>query len=587
MSIKKSLVRIGALTFLSILFMKCVSPEEKEYLDQIDALTSQNLSPTQQLKKADSLISSPQSFSVSKESLYQLYAIKQEAFTRLNDIESATEENKKALQLAESVQDSSYIAKLLPFYLSKSVNENAFRETRRFFPGILSYADKKSTSGQLQLLYANLLYISAQFEESSEYLQKAQEIFEEEKDQQSLIRTYIAVGNNFAGIEEFNKSNEYYHKAISLAEKTNDLPLIASGCMNLGINFRTSNPDSAIYYYKKTLSIADSVNEISLKIKTLYNLANVYFAQKKIEESKRVYLQILDFADKNNSPEGYIMASSALGAVYNSEKKYEQSLALIQRAIDKADSNKLMEISRRLLPMSIGIYMNKNDYASALKQSEKLRSLNDSLLSIQKQEAILELEKKFQTQKKEIDNQNLREINTFRGYIIGLLLLSISVIVYLFYQRSHLYKERQSAYQILVQKYKNEAEARAKEKETPTSKQGQESSSNQLLLYFIQKKPYLSPDLSPLEVANTLLITQPQLEQEIKAKGYADFAHFVNKYRIEEARSIFDNPVFNNLSMEEISSKVGFVQKQDFQNAFEFFTGLKPEYYRNQVNNLN
>ena len=67
MPLKKSLVRIGALTFLSILFLKCVSPEEKEYLDQIDVLTSQNLSPTQQLKKADSLITSPQPFTVSKE----------------------------------------------------------------------------------------------------------------------------------------------------------------------------------------------------------------------------------------------------------------------------------------------------------------------------------------------------------------------------------------------------------------------------------------------------------------------------------------------------------------------------------------
>ncbi|MFN3589303.1 MAG: tetratricopeptide repeat protein [Spirosomataceae bacterium] len=584
---KKSLVRIGTLTFLSILLMKCVSPEEKKFLDQIDVLASQDSTPIQQVKKADSLISSPQSFSVSKESLYQLYAIKEEAFTRLKDIKRATEENKKALQLAESVQDSAYIAQLLPFYLSKSVDENAFRETKRFFPGILAYANNKSVDGKLQLLYANLLYTNAQFVDANEYLQKAQKIFEEEKDQQSLIRTYIATGNNFAGIEEFNKSNEYYHKAILLAEKTNDLPLIASGCMNLGINFRTSNPDSAIFYYKKTIAIADSVKETSLKIKTLYNLANVYFAQKKIAEAKEVYLQILDFANANNSPEGYIMASSALGAVYSNENKHEQALQLVLKAIDKADSNKLMEISRRLLPMSIGIHTNRNDYASALKQSEKLRALNDSLLSIQKQEAILELEKKFQTQKKEIDNQNLREINNFRGYIIVLLLLSISVIVYLFYQRSHLYKERQSAYQILVQKYKNEAEARSKEDSSTFGIQTSEPNTNQLLLYFLQKKPYLSPTLTPQDVANALLLTVPQLEQEIKTKGYADFTHFVNKYRIEEARSIFDNPIFNHLSMEEVSTNVGFAQKQDFQNAFEFFTGLKPEYYRNQVNNLN
>ncbi|MFN3784836.1 MAG: tetratricopeptide repeat protein [Spirosomataceae bacterium] len=584
---KNSLIRVGTFVLTAFCFSHCSSSEEKRYFDQVKQLSESKISPQEQIKKADSLISSTQSFTVPKESLYQLYAIKQEAFTRLNDIESATEENKKALQLAESLQDSTYIAQLLPFYLSKSINENAFRATQRFFPNILSHAEDDSQTGKLQLLYANHLYVTARFVEANELLQKAQKIFEEEQDQQSLIRTYIATGNNFAGIEEFKKSNEYYHKAIVLAKKTNDLPLVASGYMNLGINFRATNPDSAIFYYQKTLSLADSTKETSLKIKTLYNLANVYFAQKKIDESKRVYLQILDFAEKNNSPEGYIMASSALGAVYNGEKKYEQSLALVQRAIEKADSNKLMEISRRLLPMSIGIYINKNDYVSALKQSEKLRSLNDSLLSIQKQEAILELEKKFQTQKKEIDNQNLREINTFRGYIIGLLLLSISVIVYLFYQRSHLYKERQSAYQILVQKYKNEAEARAKERETPTSNQGQESSSNQLLFYFIQKKPYLSPDLTPHEVANALLITQPQLEQEIKAKGYADFVHFINKHRIEEARTLFDNPVFNNLSMDEVSSKVGFKQKQDFQNAFEFFTGLKPEYYRNQVNNLN
>lgn len=584
---KKSLIRIGTLTVLSILFTKCVSPEEEKYLDQIDVLSSSKFTPEQQIAKADSLILAPQNFTVSKESLYKLYAIKQEAFVRLKNIKGATAENKKALQLAESVQDSTYIAQLLPYYLSKSVDENAFRETMRFFPNIVSHASEKSQKGKLQLLYANHLYVSAQFVEANEYLQKARLIFEELNDQQNLIRTYIAIGNNFAGIEEFDKSNEYYHKAIQLAQKTNDSPLVASGYMNIGINFRSTNPDSAIFYYKQALSIADSLEETSLKIKTLYNLANVYFAQKKEAESKNVYLQILDFAEKNNSPEGYIMASSALGAVYNSEKKYDLSVQLVNRAIEKADSNKLMEISRRLLPMSIGTYMNKNDYPSALKQSEKLRALNDSLLSIQKQEAILELEKKFQTQKKEIDNQNLREINTFRGYIIALLLLSISAIIYLFYQRSNLYKERQSAYQILVQKYKKEAEARAKERETDSLNKPIKSSPNQLLFYFLQQKPYLSPTLTPLEVANALLITLPQLEREIKEKGYSDFDHFVNKYRIEEARSLFDSPEFNQLTMDEVSTKVGFTQKQDFQNAFEFFTGLKPEYYRNQVSNLN
>lgn len=90
-------------------------------------------------------------------------------------------------------------------------------------------------------------------------------------------------------------------------------------------------------------------------------------------------------------------------------------------------------------------------------------------------------------------------------------------------------------------------------------------------------KPYLNPNLSLKEIAESLSVSYQQLSQTINEKTDQSFNDFINGYRVEEVKNLLTCQTNKNLTIEAIAEKAGFGSKSQFYSAFKQKTGLTPK----------
>jgi AraC-like DNA-binding protein len=106
---------------------------------------------------------------------------------------------------------------------------------------------------------------------------------------------------------------------------------------------------------------------------------------------------------------------------------------------------------------------------------------------------------------------------------------------------------------------------------------------DRLLLYMIEKRPYLDAELTLSSLAKDLNISRSQLSILINDGMGDNFYDFVNKYRVEEVKRLMVDPQVKNYSLLGIALEAGFKSKSTFNLIFKRFTGLTPTEYRKNL----
>lgn len=70
------------------------------------------------------------------------------------------------------------------------------------------------------------------------------------------------------------------------------------------------------------------------------------------------------------------------------------------------------------------------------------------------------------------------------------------------------------------------------------------------------------------------------LLKALKSNEFRSFPHFINHYRVEEAKKMMAQEAFRVYTLEAIADMAGFGTRQAFYNAFERHVGMKPARYR-------
>lgn len=105
---------------------------------------------------------------------------------------------------------------------------------------------------------------------------------------------------------------------------------------------------------------------------------------------------------------------------------------------------------------------------------------------------------------------------------------------------------------------------------------------NNLKTIIKNDKLYKISDLSIFDVAKELNINKTYISFVINEKLNENFSAFINKYRIEEAKSMLANAEFDNLTIEGIARSVGFNSKSSFNSAFKKHIGTTPSLLKKQ-----
>ncbi len=109
-----------------------------------------------------------------------------------------------------------------------------------------------------------------------------------------------------------------------------------------------------------------------------------------------------------------------------------------------------------------------------------------------------------------------------------------------------------------------------------------ETAKNELLNYMADKRPYLDPELNLKQLAAQLNMTRSQLSDVINTGFGKNFNDFINEYRIEAVKKMFQAGQQNKLSLLGIAFDCGFNSKATFNRVFKKLNGISPtEFLKN------
>ncbi|MEN0006782.1 MAG: helix-turn-helix domain-containing protein [Bacteroidota bacterium] len=93
---------------------------------------------------------------------------------------------------------------------------------------------------------------------------------------------------------------------------------------------------------------------------------------------------------------------------------------------------------------------------------------------------------------------------------------------------------------------------------------------------------FLNPNLTLRDVADKLATNTKYLSQVVNHYAGSNFQHFINTYRVEEAKRKITNPDYQHLTLYGVALQCGFKNKSTFYKVFKEITSFTPkEYIRN------
>ncbi len=94
------------------------------------------------------------------------------------------------------------------------------------------------------------------------------------------------------------------------------------------------------------------------------------------------------------------------------------------------------------------------------------------------------------------------------------------------------------------------------------------------------QKPYRDGNLTLPQLARSVSLTPHLLSQLLNEHIDENFAQFVNRHRIEEAKVQLVDPAYQHFTIAAIAEEVGFNSTSAFNTAFKKITGATPSQYR-------
>jgi two-component system, NarL family, sensor kinase len=130
-------------------------------------------------------------------------------------------------------------------------------------------------------------------------------------------------------------------QALDLAKSTNAPVSLIKAYTSMGYSYNTRHPDSAYYYYNIALKLADSLNEISLKPRLLYNIAMVYLNAFDKKGAMILLDSCINLAQKTHDYFSLSNAYNSMGLIHQEIRDTSVARELFGKALQTAREHSL------------------------------------------------------------------------------------------------------------------------------------------------------------------------------------------------------------------------------------------------------
>ncbi|MEL7340349.1 MAG: tetratricopeptide repeat protein, partial [Bacteroidota bacterium] len=273
-------------------------------------------------------------------------------------------------------------------------------------------ADEMAVEADLRTryLFSQFLVEHGRSPEAMEIIQQAVAIAREREDIEKEISLLGMVSALWSRLEEFEKAIETQREVLLLRQTLEQPNGLAHSYQIIGgTYYGMQQNDSAIYYTETALRLFEQTNDLPGISSSHNNLAQMYDQAGDAAKTNEHFQKALDTYLRMQEFTGLVRTKINFGAYLVRQGQVEEGLKAIEAGLQKADS-----IDNKLL-VRLGYLVSAESYASIGRYQEsydyrlRYQSLKDSFINEQNIVAIAELEKKYETERKEREIASLQE----------------------------------------------------------------------------------------------------------------------------------------------------------------------------------
>jgi two-component system NarL family sensor kinase len=240
------------------------------------------------------------------------------------------------------------------------------------------------------------------YDEARKYFQKALKIQEENGDEYNKAFTYNNIGISYYGEKKYKESLENFFRSVEIKEKTGNKRGLSAPYNNIGnIYTDIAEYDKALDYYERSLKLRIEFEDSPGIATSHVNIGNVYIKQKQFDKGIKEHEQAFELAKQIGYKEGMQESLTGLSAAWEA----------------------------------------KGNAAKAFGYYKKASVIKDSILNTSVTEQIAEMETRYESERKELENAQLKNDNLQqeleikdeqqKNRIKNLVLVAVSILVLL------------------------------------------------------------------------------------------------------------------------------------------------------------
>jgi signal transduction histidine kinase len=257
-----------------------------------------------------------------------------------------------------------------------------------------------------------VFYFKEDLQQSSEYYFQALAYLNENKPKhfELISRLNNNLGWNFERTQNFKQAEERYRMAISFSQRSEEKQTLALIYNNLGVLYKNIGEyEKAVESYKRSYEINSLKNNMSGQLQNLNNIAIIYIDKEKYDEAFQYLSKALRINYELGNEREIVNNLENIGLIYGRLKLYDAARDSTLKALDIAQRIDFGEGMIGCYLLLSDIEEQKGNVSEALKYYKSYHNLNDSIYRQEQNKLIIESETKYQTLKKEKENEILRQ----------------------------------------------------------------------------------------------------------------------------------------------------------------------------------
>ncbi len=422
------------LSFIIIIVMMPYARGIAQELDSLEnVFAKEDLKPAEKIKLCDDLSWEYLSLNFEKSKFYALKGI--EIARTENDLvmEGTLYRNLGVAYYMVSKLDSANI------YFDKAMD-------------IAKKANDENLETLVNFARANLYNLNGEYDKALSLYLKTLPNFEKSGNKRKVRTVLGNIGVLYSSLQNFEMAEKYYLQSEKLSIELDDKWGLSQAYNGLGIIYSSRKEyEKALDYTLRSEKIARECGDTQTEILAAQTIAEVYFAHyKDFAKAESYALKALKTAEEMGYPGNIAAILNSLSNISFHQGKYELCKSYALKAIesDTTDMNVYSNMAANIVRSGV----RTGDIELALKYFDIYRHVIDFRATREYQNALMDMEVKYETEKKELKLNILEKQRKFAFAIAALLaVLTLLILVILFFRFRVINHRKKMAEQKVIQ----------------------------------------------------------------------------------------------------------------------------------------